>query len=169
MIQRTDDTCSPLRRRIKGTDRAIYAIEPCYTHIALWLGKYIYIALWSITYSLHAHSGSTDYIIVTTCMGLSVVLPKADLNYQKPLGYKSVKPRHLQAVWALEYTRAITIRALGLQPRALIVIALVYSKAHTTLGGVVYLIHTQGSAYTVTPTDNKMKIRFSTTSLIRLF
>ena len=45
---------------------------------------------------------------------LSVVLPKAYLNYQKPLGYKSVKPRHLQAVWALEYTRAITIRALVL-------------------------------------------------------
>ena len=52
--------CSPLRRRIKGTDRAIYAVEPSYAHIALWLVQYIYIALWSITYSLHAHSGSTD-------------------------------------------------------------------------------------------------------------
>ena len=109
--------CSPLRRRIKGTDRAIYAVEPCYAHIALWLGQYIYIALWSITYSLHAHSEGTDYIIPRNSdnlHSLSVVLPKADLNYQKPLGYKSVKPRHLQAVWALEYTRAITIRALVL-------------------------------------------------------
>ena len=32
----------------------------------------------------------------------------------------------------VEYTRAITIRAVGLCPRALIVIALVYSKTHTT-------------------------------------
>ena len=36
------------------------------------------------------------------------VPPKADFHNEKPLGYKSVKLRHLQAVWALEYTRAIT-------------------------------------------------------------
>ena len=113
--------CSPLHRRIKGTDRQ-------------GLGQYVYCPV-SITYSLYAHSDGTDYIIPPNSgnlHALSVVLPKADLNYQKLLGYKSVKPRHLQAVRALECTRAITIRALGLRPPA--PIALAYSKAHTALG-----------------------------------
>ena len=34
--------CSPLRGRFKGTDRAVYTVEPC------GQGN-IYIALWSIT------------------------------------------------------------------------------------------------------------------------
>ena len=45
-------TCSPLRGRFKGTDRAVYTVEPCgqgniYILPCGW-GN-IYIALWSIT------------------------------------------------------------------------------------------------------------------------
>ena len=57
------------------------------------------------------HTTYIDYIIVTADYNLhtlNAALANADLNSQKPLGYKSVKPRHLRDVWASEYARAIT-------------------------------------------------------------
>ena len=62
------------------------------------------------------------------------------------VGYRQgniyILPQPQGNIYIFRVTRAITIRALGLRPCPLIVIALVYSKTHTALGGVVYLIHT---------------------------
>ena len=77
----------------------------CAEHIYYPAVGAIYIYCPAVYNLLTAHPPScTDYIIVT-----------ADY-ITVTAGYKSVKPRHLQAVWVLEYTRAITIRALGLRP-----------------------------------------------------
>ena len=57
----------------------------------------------------YTHTSGIDYIIVSASMHLvQYYISKADLINQKPLGYKSDKPRHAPVgCMALEYAHAI--------------------------------------------------------------